>query len=183
MIRVCLRSESAVTRAYFSALLFDVAEVACVAERDPIPPSSILLTDLDTVAPPRRIPSGCRHITVASAGTPDILRPMTDREVLNVLFLREAEAGEPHLLDLPPRLSACGAEIHLSETEHRLLSALIGGAAVRYADLISLVWKDKGADENILRVTVSNLRKKLAPYGIVLKAEAGAYVCRFPRGV
>ncbi len=182
MTRVCLRTRSAVTEAYFAALLFDTAELLCLGERDPIPPCALLLTDLDTADLPRHIPSGCRHLTVGSDGTPDILRPITDRELLDALFPRQIDADAPHLLDSPPRLAVSGAEIHLSKIEHRLLSALLCQKPVPYAELIFSGWGEKGADENILRVTVSNLRKKLAPYRVDIRAQGGAYTCCIPSG-
>ena len=104
-----------------------------------------------------------------------MLRPFTDGELLERLFLSEKDGREPALLAEPPRLEIMGEEIALSGIEHSLLALLLSGEQISYGDLMRAAWTDGGADANLLRVTVSHLRKKLAPFGIRIDSTRGAY--------
>lgn len=174
-VRATLLTASEITRAYFEAVLHDRASLTVLDGTGELPPCEQLVIDLDTVPMPRRIPTGCRYFTIGSDGTPDLLRPFTDSELLDRLFPQDNVARKAALLEDPPRMVIGYDTILLSETERRLLSLLLDGESVSYAALLADVWKDRGADENLLRVTVSHLRKKLAPYGMDIKSTRGAY--------
>ncbi len=174
-MRVALLTASEITRAYFEAILYGRASLAAIDGEGEIPPCELLAVDLDTVALPRRMPVGCRILTFGSVGTPDLLRPFTDRELLLRLFPENDPERPPRLLNDPPRLALGNDMLSLSETEHRLLSLLLVGDEVPYGALLAGGWGDRGADENLLRVTVSHLRKKLSPYGLGIKSTRGAY--------
>ena len=174
-LRICLCTASEVTQAYFAAILDGCATLLCRGERGELPLCDLLVTDLDTVSMPSRIPSECRHLTIGSRGTPDILRPITDRELLDRLLLNESGDAEPTLLSNPPRLRLWDYELPLTATEHSLLDCLISRESVPYADLRQAVWGDGEASDNLLRVTVSHLRRKLRPYRIRIESAQGMY--------
>ncbi len=179
---VSIRTASEVTAAYFAAILPCDCRLTRLSEAEKIPPCELVITDLDTVSPPRSLPRGCRHLTLGSEGTPDLLRPMTDEEILLRLFPSPSAGDEPKLLDAPPRLFVSGESVALTAREARILALLFDGDEVSVERLLSEIRTERGADRNLLRVTLSNLRKKLVPYYIRIEPRRGSYRLTFSRG-
>ncbi|WP_368267000.1 winged helix-turn-helix domain-containing protein, partial [Enterococcus sp. RTP21361st1_A6_RTP21361_211029] len=60
-------------------------------------------------------------------------------------------------------LTKTGTEIHLTKNEYRILTVLFQhlGKVVTYQTLATEVWGPYGTDPQVLRVNMSNIRKKI----------------------
>lgn len=116
-------------------------------------------------------------ISALDAGADDYLtKPFSMGELLarirTVLRRQSSNISEPIfsigglVVDLANRLvSVNGAEIQLTPTEYEILRSLVtnAGKVITNRQLLKQVWGEGYNDLHILRVNVSNLRRKLEP--------------------
>ena len=175
---ICLLTRDPVTAAYFEALLFERANLTVLdGSTRRIPDGDLVVIDLDSLGEDVKIPSANPHLTMGRSGTPDIKRPFTDRALMSKLFPEKETAVEPHLVSETLSLVTGHGEYRLSDTEYRLLAELFGAEdlEVDCPTLFGRVWEDKELNVNLLRVTVSHLRRRLVSAGISIVSTRGGY--------
>ena len=177
MRRICLITRDAVTAAYFEALLHERASLTVTEGTRRLPDTDLFVLDTDSILDPIDLPAHLPRLTVGSDGTPDLLRPFTDRVLLARLLPESTEGARPHLLPSGQCLVAGGGEYRLSDTEYRLLSELFRaeGEEVDCETLFSRVWEGREMNLNLLRVTVSHLRQRLKDAELSISSTRGGY--------
>lgn len=117
--------------------------------------------------------SGADDVVVATPSAREIaarvealLRRMRAGEGAALEQARVVVIGD-HVLERDARrLTRDGAEVPLTRTEFDILDALVAraGSAVAREDLVQRVWgSDRGGDDHVLDVHISNLRQKIEP--------------------
>lgn len=177
MRRICLFTRDEVTASYFKALLFGKASLTVLDGVRRIPEADLLVLDLDSMGEDLKLPSAPPHLTIGRCGAPDLKRPFTDRALMSRLLLVKESTVEPHLLCDRQSLVTGSGEYRLSDTEYRLLSELFraDGGEVDCAELFSRVWDGRALNINLLRVTVSHLRRRLRNAGLSILSTRGGY--------
>ena len=177
MRRITLLTRDRVTAAYFEALLFEKASLTVLDGTRRIPESDLIVLDLDSLGEDVKLPSQVPHLTIGRGKTPDLKRPFTDRSLLSRLFSEKESTVEPHLVPDELSLVTGSGEYRLSDTEYRLLSELFSseGSEVDCSGLFARVWPERPFNVNLLRVTVSHLRRRLKNAGLSIQSTRGGY--------
>ena len=177
MRRIALITRDAVTAAYFEALLYEKASLTVLDGTKRIPQVDLAVFDLDSLGEDLKLPTSIPHLTIGRGETPDLRRPFSDHALMACLLPDLKSTVEPHLLPSELSLVTGNGEYRLSDTEYRLLSELLRaeGAEVGCSELFRRVWEEKAFNVNLLRVTVSHLRRRLKNAGLAILSTRGGY--------
>ena len=177
MKRICLLTRDGITAAYFKALLYGKASLAVQDHARKLPEADLLVVDLDSMDEDVGASYPMPRLTVGREGRADLKRPFTDRMLLTRLLSEKESTVEPHLLPDQQTLLTGSGEYRLSDTEYRLLSELFRaeGAEIDCQSLFGRVWEGREMNLNLLRVTVSHLRRHLKNAELSILSTRGGY--------
>ncbi len=162
-MRIRMRTKDPLFDAYFRAIVGSRAEFV----RGAASPDLVLL-DLDT-ADAAESDAGLPIVTVSKREGATLVRPFREEDALAALGLvgGSISLSSDGILHTPRGL------LRLSAREHAILALLAerAGETVSLAQL-EMLWQTPPS-KNLLRVTVSHLRERLAGHGITLRSVRG----------